>query len=169
MSRRKQPVTTKAQREAMAEDWVKLREKIGDRMREAHEAHMITFGALLNLELLFGQLPQSPISDEKLREFGDAVRPLATGGVSISEIEQATRQSIQPAKPPASNWRSMASAPRDGSSHLAVLGASRYYMVRIGYWCADGAHWRSDDGLVYGLHDMLAWAPIPEWTGEVSE
>ena len=91
--------------------------------------------------------------------------PSAIQGLSGAKL----RNNCGSKPPPASGWRSMASAPTDGSSHLAALGTDRYCMIRIGYRCADGTHWRSDDGLIYGLHELLAWAPIPEWTGEVSE
>lgn len=130
------PVTTKAQREQMADDWVKLREKIGDRMREAHEAHMYAYGALLNLELLFGQPPTPP-------------------------------ETVQPEKLPAPAWRSMASAPRDGGRFLGIVAP--FLVVCIGYICADGEHFRAQDGRLYLVEEMIAWAPIPEWTGEVAE
>jgi hypothetical protein len=70
-------------------------------------------------------------------------------------------------KPPASGWRSMASAPKDGSSFLGVAG--KYSVVRIGYVCADGEHFRTENDSLFRLDEMHAWAPIPEWTGEVAE
>ena len=69
--------------------------------------------------------------------------------------------------PPASGWRSMASAPKDGSSFLGVAG--KYSVVRIGYVCADGEHFRTENDSLFRLDEMHAWALIPEWTGEVTE
>ena len=148
MSRRKPPVTTKAQREQMADEWVKLREKIGDRMREAHEAHMYAYGALLNLELLFGQPPKPPESLDR------------AAMVNVPRQYGAT----QTVTPPAPAWRSMASAPRDGREILVRVNRRNWIAsFRESYWWIDDDFGRCDEDLI------AAWAPIPEWTGEVAE
>lgn len=50
---------------------------------------------------------------------------------------------------------------------LAIVG--KYGVFRIGYVCADGEHFRAIDDCLYRLEEMEAWAPIPDWTGEVAE
>lgn len=70
-------------------------------------------------------------------------------------------------KPPASGWRSMASAPRDGKRFLGIVGP--LCQVRLGSVSASGEYFRADGGCLYVIGELLAWAPIPEWTGEVSE
>lgn len=64
-------------------------------------------------------------------------------------------------------WRSMDSAPRDGHGFLGIVAP--YRAVRLGCICADGEHFRADDGCLYMVSEMIAWAPIPDWTGEVAE
>lgn len=71
--------------------------------------------------------------------------------------------------PPASGWRSMASAPKDIGRHLAVVRMGTGYDLLCGELCASGDWWRSDFGQMFDPEDLLAWAPIPEWTGEVAE
>lgn len=66
--------------------------------------------------------------------------------------------------PPASGWRSMASAPRDG----------KWFIVRHERDGMSFAGWSETRKAFVGttllaLSDMIAWAPMPEWTGEVSE
>lgn len=132
MSRRKPPVTTKAQREQMADGWVKLREKIGDRMREAHEAHMYAYGALLNLELLFGQPPKPP---ESLKQYESPAVP-----------------------PPAPAWRSMASAPRDGREILVRVNRRNWIAsFRESYWWIDDDFGRCDEGLIDAWTPIPEW------------
>lgn len=67
----------------------------------------------------------------------------------------------------APRWRSMASAPTDGRRLLGVI--SFHEVIRIIIPCEDGRLWRSDAGFIYEPSYIKAWAPIPEWTGEVSE
>lgn len=176
MSRRKPPVTTKAQRDEMAHLWVKFRDKVEESMLASYKANLEAIGALLNLELLFGQPPVSPLNSEHLENFGKAMKPLINGGLSLSDIAadfarnamiNVPRQygATQTVPPPAPAWRSMASAPRDGHGFLGIVAP--YRAVRLGCICADGEHFRADDGCLYMVSEMIAWAPIPEWTGEV--
>ena len=53
---------------------------------------------------------------------------------------------------------------------LAVVGhPGMLDCIRIISPCADGLHWRAENGFLYGIEELRAWAPIPEWTGEVAE
>lgn len=65
-------------------------------------------------------------------------------------------------------WRSMASAPNPGVEHLAALWIDKEVVIKVGSVYTT-KHWRSESGDGYSLSDVLAWAPIPEWTGEVAE
>ena len=67
-------------------------------------------------------------------------------------------------------WRSMASAPKNRSSFLGIVtNYGTIPIVEIGYVCEDGRHFQASNNCQYALDEMLAWAPIPHWTGEVAE
>lgn len=181
MSRRKPPVTTKAQRDEMADVWVKFRDKVEESMLASYKANLEAIGALLNLELLFGQPPVSPLNPEHLENFGKAMKPLINGGLSLSDIAadfarnamaHVPRQygATQTVPPPATAWRSMASAPRDGRRCVLLIGRiADTPIMRVGYLTGSGCHWRTDNGMLWSFSEIRAWAPIPEWTGEVAE
>ena len=68
--------------------------------------------------------------------------------------------------PPASGWRSMASAPRDGKWISAKCECDAFVAIR---WEERRLLWVSRMGTVFFDFELAAWAPIPEWTGEVAE
>ena len=72
----------------------------------------------------------------------------------------------QTVPPPAPAWRSMASAPRDGSEITVLFAFKKFGVVQ---WSRVLGEWRCARGRVYFDHEIEAWAPIPEWTGEVAE
>lgn len=117
-----------------------------------------------------GSIPGAPTT-KPLKTHGEEQPPLEqveeepSANLGLSGPKLRNNCGSQP--PPASGWRSMASAPRDGSNFCGVVAP--YRVVRIGCICADGEHFRGDDGGLYRVVEMLAWAPIPEWTGEVAE
>ena len=70
----------------------------------------------------------------------------------------------QTAPPSASGWRSMASAPRDGREVLVRVDCCNWIAsFQKDHWFIDEDFGHCDEV------DMEAWAPIPEWTGEVAE
>lgn len=175
MSRRKPPVTTKAQRDEMAHLWVKFRDKVEESMLASYKANLEAIGALLNLELLFCQPPVSPLNSEHLENFGKAMKPLINGGLSLSDIAadfarnamiNVPRQygATQTVPPPAPAWRSMESAPRDGRQIIVRVDRFNWFC-----WFQDGHWWIEDDFGHFEEKEISAWSPIPEWTVGVAE
>lgn len=72
----------------------------------------------------------------------------------------------QTVPPPAPAWRAMASAPRDGTWILAKFESDAFVALR---WEERRVIWVSRMGIVFFDFELAAWAPIPEWTGEVAE
>lgn len=101
-----------------------------------------------------GQTPPGPVEDV----------PSANQGLSGAKL----RNNCGSQPPPAPAWRSMASAP---GQHVRILlkrdDGAVVVARRIGtmdLWheqgCLDGYDW---------CGQYIAWAPIPDWTGEVAE
>lgn len=86
--------------------------------------------------------------------------PSANEGLSGSKL----RNNCGTQPPPTPAWRSMASAPRDGREILVRVNRRNWIAsFRESYWWIDDDFGRCDED------PIAAWAPIPEWTGEVAE
>lgn len=77
---------------------------------------------------------------------------------------------VETVPPPAHAWRSMPSAPRDGRRCVLLIGRiADTPIMQVGYLTGSGCHWSTDNGMLWSFSEIRAWAPIPEWTGEVAE
>lgn len=96
------------------------------------------------------QTPPGPVEDV----------PSAIQGLSGAKL----RNNCGSQPTPALGWRSMASAPRDGSQIIVRVD-------RLNWFCQfqDGHWWIDEDFGHCNENEIAAWAPIPEWTGEVPE
>lgn len=76
-------------------------------------------------------------------------------------------------------WRSAASAPRDGTRVLVLIGASEQgdADVDVAHWgrqkyltdpCWVSSESSADCAVIYGAHEVTNWMPLPQWTRPVA-
>lgn len=120
-----------------------------------------------------GSIPGAPTT-KPLKTHGEektapvSVEDVPSADQGLSGVKLRNNCGSQPPSAPA--WRSMASAPRDGRRCVLLIGRiADTPIMRVGYLTGSGCHWSTDNGMLWSFYEVRAWAPIPEWTGEVAE